>query len=100
MESKHKKNGNEYSAEFKKGVVRLVLEEGRRQEEVRKEMGLASSTISTWVKQAREGKQGAISPLTKNELQELMELRKENRILKMEREILKKATAFFAKEKP
>lgn len=38
--------------------------------------------------------------LTQNELQELQQLRKENRILKMEREILKRATAFFAKEKP
>ena len=99
MESIHKKKGNTYSAEFKAGAVSLVLEEGQVQEQVSRNLGIASSTLSKWLKDAREGKSNQPqSELTPHEQRELAQLRKEVRTLRMEREILKKAAAFFAKE--
>jgi transposase len=89
-----------FSPEFKAEAVKLVLQEGRRQSEVARELELPTSVLSVWVQQtetdAGKGKPGR---LTSAEKQELTRLRRENRQLRMEREILKKATAFFAKEK-
>jgi len=78
--------------------VRLVLDEGRTVGAVARELDLTASALSLWVRQARaertQGKRG----LMKEEREELARLRKENRILQEERDILKKATAFFAKQ--
>ena len=88
-----------YSAEFKAGAVRLVLSEKRSVASVARDLGISDTNVYKWVHQARidrgDGKSGE---LTTDERQRLKELEKENRVLRMERDILKKATAFFAKE--
>jgi transposase len=89
-----------YSPEFKAGAVKLVLEEGRSMNSVAKELDVPSSVVTQWVHQAEAdaGKGRKKNRLTTSEKQELTELRKKVRQLEMEKEILKKATAFFAKE--
>ena len=87
----------EFSEEFKKGVVRLVLDEGRTIGSVARELDLTASSLSLWVRQARADRSKGKTGLTTEEREELAKLRKENRELRMEREILKKAAAFFAK---
>lgn len=88
-----------FTDEFRAGVIRLVLDEGKTQAEVARDLDLYDSLIARWVKQARVDRgKGASDALTTTEKDELAKLRKENRVLKMERDILKKAAAFFAKE--
>lgn len=89
----------QFTPEFKAEAVRLVVEEKRPVATVARELGIWGTSLSQWVEQAQadrgEGKPGA---LTSVEREELAALRREVRTLRMEREILKKATAFFAKE--
>ena len=88
-----------YTDEFKAGAVRLVLEEGKTVAQVARDLDLTETAFRNWVEKARadqgKGKPGA---LTSAEREELSHLRKENRQLQIERDILKKAAAFFAKE--
>lgn len=99
MEPTPRKKSIPYSPEFRQGAVRLVLEEGRVAEHVSRELGIAHSTLSEWLKRAREEAKGTASgALNAEEKQELLRLRKQVRQLEMEKEILKKATAFFARE--
>ena len=88
-----------FTPEFKASAVKLVLEEGKGVAEVARDLDLTETAFRKWVEQAKadagKGKPGA---LTSDERAELARLRKENRELQMEREILKKAAAFFAKE--
>jgi transposase len=89
----------EYTEEFKAGAVGLVLAEGRRISDVARDLDLTQSALSGWVKRAKvESGKGPPGALTKAERDELTRLRKQNRELLMERDILKKAAAFFAKE--
>jgi transposase len=88
----------QFSEEFKEGAVRLVLDEGRTVGAVARELDLTASALSLWVRQARAERTQGKSGLMKEERAELARLRKENRILQEERDILKKATAFFAKQ--
>ena len=88
-----------FSDEFKAGAVRLVLEEGKRITQVAKDLDLIESVLGRWVEQARADKgKSQRGTLTTEEKEELAKLRKENRELRMERELLKKWAAFFAKE--
>jgi transposase len=88
-----------FTDEFKAGAVRLVIDEGKSVGQAARELDLTESALRMWVERARAdrgtGKPGA---LTTAEREELFRLRKENRILAEEREILKKAAAFFAKQ--
>jgi transposase len=88
-----------YTREFKAETVRLVIEGGRGIAEVARDLDLTESALRQWVRQsevdAGRGKQGE---LTTAERQELAQLRREVKTLRLEREILKKAAAFFAKE--
>ena len=88
---------NRYSEEFKEEAVRLVIEERMLPAQVSRDLGISSTSINRWVKQVQidQGKKGG---MTTSEREEIRQLRKEVRTLKMEREILKKAAAFFAKE--
>jgi len=88
----------EFSEEFKAQTVRLILDEGKTVGAVSKELDLVPSAVGLWVKHALAERTQGRSGLTKDEREELTRLRKENRILQEEREILKKATAFFAKQ--
>ena len=89
----------QFTDEFKAGAVRLVVEEGRSVTQVAKDLDLTASALGEWVKRAKADQgRGAVGVVTSSERDELARLRRENRQLKMERDILKKAAAFFAKE--
>ena len=88
----------QFTDEFKAGAVRLVLDEGKRVAEVARDLGLTPSTLRVWVERARANRTGGKTGLTTEERAELAALRKEMRVVRMERDILKKAVAFFAKE--
>jgi transposase len=85
----------QFSEEFKEGAIRLVLDEGRTIGAVARELDLTASALSLWVRHARAERTQGKSGLTKEERDELTRLRKENRELRMERDILKKASALF-----
>lgn len=87
-----------FSEEFKGGAVRLVLEEGKSVGAVARELDLTQSALRLWVQHAQAEQTQGKTGLMKAEREELARLRKENRILAEERDILKKATAFFAKQ--
>jgi transposase len=97
--AKEKRVRRQFSPEFKAEAVRLVLEMGKRVSEVARDLDIHESVVGAWVKQAKinQGK-GPPGALTSSEKEELARLRKENRVLKTERDILRKAAAFFAKE--
>src|SRR5260221_9518923 len=86
-----------FSPEFKAGAVRLVLDEGKTVGAAARELDLTPSALGLWVRQARADRTKGKTGLTTEERAELSGLRKENRELRMERDILKKAAAFFAK---
>jgi transposase len=88
----------QFSEEFKAGAVRLALEEGKRVGAVARELDLTASALSLWVTHAQAERTKGKSGLMKEEREELARLRKEVRILAEERDILKQATAFFAKQ--
>ena len=88
----------QFTDEFKSGVVRLVLDGGKTVGAVAREMDLTDTAVREWVKRARADHTQGRTGLTSAEREELARLRKENRILQEERDILKKATAFFAKQ--
>jgi transposase-like protein len=93
------KKRRKYSAEFKAEVVKLVLQGGRTRGSVAEELGVPSTCVSHWVAQAEtDAGRGEPGALTTDERVELAQLRRDNKRLLEEREILKKAAAFFAKE--
>ena len=87
----------QFSEEFKSGAVRLVLDEGKTVGAVARELDLTASALGLWVRQARAEQTQGKSGLMKEEREELARLRKANRVLQEERDILKKAAAFFAR---
>ncbi len=87
---------NYYSKEFKEEAVRLVLEHGYSQAEAGRNLGVSDKNINRWVMEAKKPKKDS-SSLTDDQ-EELKRLRKEVNQLRLEREILKKAAAFFARE--
>ena len=90
-----------YTREFRQEAVKLVAEEKISCREAAQRLSLAPSTLSYWVKAYKAGKLGEIGktqkPLTELEM-ELAKVKKENAELRMERDILKKAAAYFARE--
>ena len=80
------------------GAVRLVLDEGKAVGAVARELDLTPSSLGNWVRHTRAEETQGKSGLMKAERDELARLRKEVRILAEDRDILKKATAFFAKQ--
>ena len=93
-----RRSRRQFSDEFRAGAVRLVLEEGKTVGAVARELDLTESALRQWVERARADRSGGRTGLTTAEREELARLRKENRILAEERDLLKKATAFFAKQ--
>ena len=88
----------QYTEEFRAQAARLVLDEGKTVGAVARELDLTASALRIWVDRARADRTGGKTGLTTAERDELARLRRENRILTEEREILEKATAFFAKQ--
>jgi len=86
------------STEFKQEVVRVALTSGLSRKQIASDFDIGFSTLGRWIKEERDqvvsaGPQGDL-------IQENERLRKENRLLREEREVLKKATIFFAGQKP
>ena len=90
-----------YTQEFREEAVKLITEEKLSLPEAGRRLSLAPSTVGNWVKAFKSGKLGEVGksyrPLTEIEM-ELARTRKELSEVKMERDILKKAAAYFAKE--
>ena len=93
-----KRPRRQFTAEFKAGVVHLVLDEGKTVGAVARDMDLTETAVREWVKRARADRTHGRTGLTTAEREELVRLRKALRIAEEERDILKKATAFFAKQ--
>jgi len=89
-----------YSQEFKQDAVKLITEQGYRASEASRNLGINISVLRRWIKELEKDKSnsfrgnGRMTP----DQEEIRRLREENKRLLMEREILKKAAAFFAKE--
>jgi transposase len=86
-----------YSSEFRAEAVRLLRGSGRPIPQLAKELGISEQSLRNWSGQV-DVDDGRAPGLTSDEREELRRLRRENRVLIEEREILKKAAAFFAKE--
>ena len=88
-----------FDDDFKVQAVRLVLDEGKSVGSVARDLDLTETALREWVNRARADRTKGKTGLTTAEREELARLRKEVRILREEREILRKAAAFFATER-
>lgn len=94
-----KRKRRKFSAEFKAEAVQLVRESGKSVAEVARDLDLTKTSLRHWVTQAEtDSGRGRPGELTTNESEEFRRMRREIKTLRMERDILKKATAFFVKE--
>jgi transposase len=95
-----KRNRQHYTKEFKKDAVKLVLERGYSSNEAGRRLGINQTNVSRWVREYRQENDPPVEgAASRGDLEtEIKRLHKENQRLQMEREILKKAAAFFAKE--
>ena len=96
-ETRKRRPRRQFDDDFKAQAVRLVLDEGKGVGSVARDLDLTESNLRLWVERARADRTAGKTGLTTAEREELARLRKENRELRTEREILKKAAAFFAK---
>ena len=97
MEEQRPRSRRSFTDEFKRDAVALVIDEDRTVIDVARSLGVGEGTLGNWVRQARIDR-GERAGLTTSERTELAELRKENARLRMERDLLKRATAFWVKE--
>ena len=86
-----------YSLEFRSEAVRLLRSSGRSVPQLARELGCSQQSLRNWARQV-DVDEGKAAGLTSDEREELRLLRRENRILAEERDILKKAAAFFAND--
>jgi transposase len=87
-----------YPAEFRREAVELVRISSKSQHRLAEDLGVSDVTLRNWVKQAECGEGKRRDGLSRDEREELARLRRENLTLRMERETLKEAAAFFARE--
>lgn len=93
------KTNSPYPEAFRREAIELVRAGGRSVAAVARDLGISAETLRLWVRQAEiDAGHGWPGELTTSEREELGRLRRQVRTLEMEREILKKAAAFFAKE--
>ena len=97
MGRKEARRRRSFSKAFKAEVVELVRTSGKSVPEVCRDLDLTETAVRAWLRQA-EIDDGQREGLSTSEREELARLRKENRVLREERDILKRATAFFARE--
>jgi transposase len=86
-----------YPPEFKREAVQLYRSSGESISKIAEELGVSTESLRRWVKQ-REIDEGEREGLNSGEREELSKLRRENKTLRQEREFLKKAAVFFARE--
>jgi len=99
MGKRRRRQRRSFTPEFKAEAVKVVQQSGKSIPVVAQELDLTETALRDWVKQAEAtGSPGRDGALALDERAELLQLRREVRTLRMERDILKKATAFFAKE--
>ena len=102
MTNEKKNNRPKYSLEFKQDAAKLVLEKGYSQQQAADHLGVSLSAMGRWVRAERKPTSSDSATIKTGvnlgEHDELIRLRRENEQLRMEREILKKAAVFFAKE--
>ena len=96
-EQQAKRSRRKFSDEFKRDAVEIVRSSDRSITEVARELGIYDSSLGNWVRQDRIDR-GERQGLSSDEQTELVELRRENSRLRMERELLKRAVAFWVKE--
>jgi transposase len=89
-----------FTREYKEQAVSLHLDSGRSIAEVARSIGIHEMTLGKWVKAARASGQTQEKDLSETERAELDRLRKDNAVLRMERDFAKKVAAWFAKEQP
>ena len=87
-----------YSQQYKDEAVELVVSSGRPMAEIARDLGIHEATLGNWVNRAKQSGKLQEKPLETDERAELKELREENRRLRMERDFLRKAAAWFARE--
>src|SRR5918992_4326944 len=87
-----------FTKEFKAEVVELVRQDGNTVASVARDLDLTETAVREWVRRADLDDGYRSDGLTTDEREELARLRRENRVLREERDILKRATAFFARE--
>lgn len=87
-----------FTPEFRANAVELVRSSGKPIGQIAKDLDLTESALRAWVKADAQAGSRQAAQVTETEREELRRLRDENRTLKMERDFLKKAAAFFAKE--
>ena len=87
-----------YPRQFREEAVRLARESGKTRVRIAKDLGIAEQSLYRWLKQADLNDGKRTDGLTTEEHEEIRRLRREVRLLREEREILKKAAAFFARE--
>ena len=88
-----------FTPEFRDEAVRLAQTSGRSRREIAADLGIGLSTLRAWIDGRRDAQMERPPPDRQEDLvAELKRLRRENEVLRQEREILKRATAFFAKE--
>ena len=92
-----KRPRRQFTDEFKASAVRLVLDEGKTVGAAARDLDLTETALREWVKRAQADRTKGRTGLATAEREELARLRAENRELRTERDILKKAAAFFAK---
>jgi transposase len=97
-EHKGRRTRRSFTEEYKTGAVRLVLDEGRTVAAAARDLGLTESSLRNWVERVRADRTKGKTGLTTAEREELARLRKEVRELRLERDLLKKVSALFAKD--
>ncbi len=96
-EQEARRTRRKFSEEFKRDAVEIVRSSGKPIAEVARELGIYDSSLGNWVRQDQINR-GERDGLSTDESQELSELRRENARLRMERELLKRAVAFWVRE--
>jgi transposase len=87
-----------YPEEFRREAIELARISSKSHRQIAEDLGISDVTLRTWIKQAERDEGKRPDGLSTDERAELQRLRRENQTLRMEREILKKAAAFFARE--
>lgn len=97
QEKSAKRPRRKFSDEFKRDAVEIVTSSGKSIAQVARELGIYDSTLGNWVKQD-EIDRGVRDGVSTSDREEVTELRRENARLRMERELLKRAVAFWVRE--